>query len=130
MRFLVDASISPVVARRLQEAGHDAVHVGEVLRLDVADDVIFEYARRDERVIVAADTNFGELLARRRVSRPSVVLLHRQMRRRPTEQAAVLLANLAEVEEDLLADAVVVIEDRRVRVRGLPILGPTAAEGG
>jgi predicted nuclease of predicted toxin-antitoxin system len=31
MRFLVDASLSPVVAQELRQADHDAVHVGDVL---------------------------------------------------------------------------------------------------
>jgi hypothetical protein len=46
MRFLVDASMSPVVVQELGTAGHDAVHVGEVLRLDAPDADILEYAAR------------------------------------------------------------------------------------
>jgi predicted nuclease of predicted toxin-antitoxin system len=101
MRFLVDASMSPVVVQELREAGHDAVHVGEVLRLDAPDVDILEHAVRDARVIVAADTDFGDLLAARQVTEPSVVLFHRQTGRRPREQAALLLANLPSVESDL-----------------------------
>jgi hypothetical protein len=82
MRFLVDASMSPVVVRELREAGHDAVHVGEALRLDAPDADILEHAARDGRVIVAADTDFGDLLASREAAEPSVVLFHRQTGRR------------------------------------------------
>lgn len=78
MRFLVDASMSPVVVQELREAGHDAVHVGEVLRLDAPDVDILEHAVREGRVIVAADTDFGDLLAARQGAEPSVVLFHRQ----------------------------------------------------
>ena len=105
----------------LREAGHDAVHVGDVLRLNAPDADILENAARDERVIVAADTDFGELLANRQAAEPSVVLFHRQTGRRPREQAALLLANLSSVEMDLRDGAVVVVEERRVRVRPLPI---------
>ena len=121
MRFLVDASMSPVVVEVLREAGHDAVHVGEVLRLNAPDVDILEHAARDERVIVAADTDFGDLLASRQAAEPSVVLFHRQTGRRPREQVALLLANLSSVELDLRDGAVVVVEERRVRVRPLPI---------
>lgn len=124
MRFLVDASMSPVVVQELRRAGHDAVHVGEVLRLDAPDADILEHAARDARVILAADTDFGELLAAQQVAEPSVVLFHRQAGRRPREQAALLLANLAAVEADLGSGAVVVVEERRVRVRALPITEP------
>lgn len=124
MRFLIDASMSPVVVQELRRAGHDAVHVGEVLRLDAPDADILEYAARDARVLVAADTDFGDLLAARQGTEPSVVLFHRQAGRRPREQAALLLANLPAVESDLAAGAVVVIEERRLRVRALPITTP------
>jgi hypothetical protein len=73
---------------------------------------------------VAADTDFGGLLASRRAAEPSVVLFHRQTGRRPREQAALLLANLPAVEADLRDGAIVVIEERRVRVRSLPIDAP------
>ncbi|TVR34991.1 MAG: hypothetical protein EA388_08010 [Nitriliruptor sp.] len=124
MRFLVDASMSPVVVQELLGAGHDAVHVGEVLRLDAPDVVILEHAARDARVVVAADTDFGELLAARRTAEPSAVLFHRQTGRRPREQAALLLANLPAVEADLRSGAIVVVEEGRVRVRTLPITEP------
>jgi predicted nuclease of predicted toxin-antitoxin system len=124
MRFLIDASMSPVVVQELRTAGHDAVHVGEVLRLDAPDVDIVEHAARDRRVVVAADTDFGDLLASRQTSGPSVVLFHRQTGRRPREQAALLLANLAAVETDLRDGAIVVVEERRVRVRALPITEP------
>ncbi|MGM0618814.1 MAG: DUF5615 family PIN-like protein [Actinomycetota bacterium] len=105
----------------LREAGHDAVHVGEVLRLNAPDVGILEHAARDERVIVAAGPDFGELLASRQAAEPSVLLFHRQTGRRPREQAALLLADLSSVEMDLRDGAVVVVEERRVRVRPLPI---------
>lgn len=114
----------PVVAQELRQAGLDAVHVGDVLSLATPDAEILEHAARDTRVIVAADTDFGELLAMRQVSPPSVVLFHRQTGRRSREQAALLLANLPEVEAKLDAGAIVVVEERRLRVRALPITEP------
>ncbi len=111
----------PVVVGVLREAGHDAVHVGEVLHLTAPDVDILEHAAREERVVLAADTDFGDLLASRQAAKPSVVLFHRQTGRRPREQAALLLANLASVESDLQGGAIVVVEERRVRVRPLPI---------
>jgi predicted nuclease of predicted toxin-antitoxin system len=118
--------MSPVVVQELRLAGHNAVHVGEVLRLDAPDEDILEHAARDARVIVAADTDFGALLAARQVAQPSVVLFHRQTGRRPREQAALLLANLATVESDLREGAVVV--DAHVReVDGAGHMGPLLA---
>ena len=121
MRFLVDASMSPVVVQALRTAGHDAVHLGEVLRLNAPDADILEQAAGEHRVVVAADTDFGELLAASEAAEPSVVPFQRQTGRRPAEQAVLLLANLPSVELELQGGAVVVVEERRVRVRPFPM---------
>ena len=77
-------------------------------------------AWQDGRVVVAVDTDFGELLALGRHTDPSVVLLRRAPHR-PTEQASLLLAGLAAAEEELAEGAIVVVSPGTVRVRALPI---------
>jgi predicted nuclease of predicted toxin-antitoxin system len=123
VRLLIDNALSPVVATRLGEAGHDVVHVRELGLGNAPDDVIFDVASDQSRVLVSADTDFGTLLARRKSARPSVVLLRRSSQRRPELQAASLLANLPAVKNEFDAGAVVVIEDARIRVRALPFGG-------
>jgi predicted nuclease of predicted toxin-antitoxin system len=93
VRFLVDASLSPSVVGSLNDAGHDAVHVGHVLPLNAPDDVVFDAAVEQQRVIVTADTDFGEILARRQASIPSVVLF-RTPGGRPSARAQLLLDHL------------------------------------
>lgn len=125
MNFLVDNALSPLIAERLRQAGHDAVHVRDC-GLAAADDVIiFERGAREDRIIVSADTDFGTLLAMRHDPKPSVILFRGATPRRPEGQAALLLANLPAIEGDLQIGAVVVIEPHRLRVRPLPIVsGP------
>ncbi len=81
---------------------------------------IMGWAARDQRVVVSADTDFGELLAVTNQSRPSVVLLRRQGNRRASEVADLLMLNLPAVEEDLNRGAIVVLDADRIRVRALP----------
>jgi predicted nuclease of predicted toxin-antitoxin system len=123
MRFLVDNALSPQVAKGLIAAGHDAVHVRDVGLASAVDALILEHAAREDRIVLSADTDFGTLLAVRQESKPSVVLFRGATPRQPAAQVTLLMANLPQVEADLLAGAIVVIEPARIRIRSLPILG-------
>lgn len=124
MKFFVDESLSAEVSRRLNEAGHDARHVSDEGLLGAPDTEVMRTAKDSGRVVVAADTDFGELLALGRHPGPSVVLFRRAPHR-PEAQVALLLANLPEVEDSLLAGSIVVITAELMRVRHLPV-EPTA----
>jgi len=122
MRFLIDNALSPVVAEGLRQADHDAIHVRN-LGLAAADDkTIFEYADRDQRVIVSADTDFGTILAIRNVPKPSVILFRGATPRNPIDQAKLLIANLGEIAPSIENGAVVVLEPQRIRIRTLPMI--------
>ena len=120
MRFLLDENQSPKLVDLLGAASHDVVHVRDVGLSGDADPVIMEAARRDERIIISGDTDFGELLARTNAAKPSLILLRRQDHRRASEIAALIVLNLEAVADDLDAGAVVVFGQDRIRVRQLP----------
>lgn len=63
MKFLIDNALSPVLAKQLEEVGHDAAHVRDYDMQAAADEEILVRAQREERVVVSADTDFGTLLA-------------------------------------------------------------------
>lgn len=120
MKFLLDECLSARLSVLLTDAGHDAIHVRDLNLLGSTDDEVMRAALTEARVLVSADTDFGELLASGRSLGPSLILFRRS-RRVAEEQIAVLLANLTDVEEDLDVGAVVVLAEDRIRVRRLPL---------
>ncbi len=122
MKFLLDSNLSHRVAQLLRDSGLDAAHVRDYDLRHATDLIIVEFARRHLFVLVSEDTDFGELLARQCTVAPSFVLLRTYEPMTPDEQAAVLLANLPRLHDDLNQGAIVVIERSRLRVRRLLVL--------
>lgn len=120
MRFLVDESLSRRVAELLRHADHDAVHVGDLGLLGTPDDEVMAAARSSDRVLITVDTDFGGLLAFAHESTPSAILVRRAPHRTES-QVQLLLAALPEVEQHLIAGALVVLSPGQARIRLLPI---------
>jgi predicted nuclease of predicted toxin-antitoxin system len=121
VRFLLDENLSPLVCGPLIASGHEAVHVRDLGLSGAPDRVVLERADQDGRVVISSDTDFGQLLARSGASAPSVIMFRREEHRRAAAQASLILANLEQVQADLEAGAIVVLQATRVRVRRLPV---------
>ena len=129
MKFLIDNALSPDVAVSLRLAGHDAAHVRDRGIQHADDETVFACATTEERIIVSADTDFGRILARRALKKPSVIIFGRGVERRPERQVALLLGNLPGVADALEAGSVATFEQTRIRIHVLPLLGNPATPG-
>lgn len=121
MNLLVDANLSPAVAEQLRDAGYDAMHVADVGLATAIDPDIVDYADDQGVVIVTVDTDFPMLLALRRADSPSVVLLRGVNELAPDDHAALVIANLPAVANDLQSGAIVSLGPDHLRVRSLPL---------
>lgn len=121
MKLLLDANLSPEVGRRLNEAGHDAIHVADIGLLTATDPVILQAAAKEERVLLTADSDFGALLALGSLASPSVLLLRSADHLRPAEQAELIAINLPSISAELARGAIASLTRDRLRVRELPI---------
>jgi predicted nuclease of predicted toxin-antitoxin system len=92
--FLLDECISSRLAQLLVDAGHDVVHVSDHDLAGHVDDEVLAAARDDKRVLVSADTDFGELLVMGGLALPSLVLF-RQGNRGPEHEACHLASSFA-----------------------------------
>jgi predicted nuclease of predicted toxin-antitoxin system len=126
VKFLIDNALSPAVTRGLKQAGYDAIHVRELAMHKAEDEAIFGRAAVEDHIVVSADTDFGTLLAQRQAIKPSVILFRGRTNRRPESQVALLLSNLPALQTLLEKGAIVVFDERRLRVRSADLLEETA----
>jgi predicted nuclease of predicted toxin-antitoxin system len=81
MKFLADMGISPKTVAFLQSLGHDAEHLHHQGLDRLPDSSILEKARREARVLLTHDLDFGELIAASGTLSPSVIIFRlRNMR--------------------------------------------------
>ncbi len=104
----------------LRGLGHETIHLREEKLSRLADSDILEKARKEGRIVITFDLDFGDLLAAGGHSLPSVIIfrLHNQI---PSSVTPKLIEVVSCRADDLLSGALIIVEDTRYRVRRLPI---------
>lgn len=121
MKLLVDANLSPVVSERLRAAGIDASHVYDHDLGTASDRAIAVFAAAEGAAVISADSDFATNLALSGGVAPSLVLFRSVDKLIPTQQAALIIANLPTIEPELEAGAVVSMSPTHLRTRRLPL---------
>jgi predicted nuclease of predicted toxin-antitoxin system len=96
VRFLFDENLDVRFGRALADLGHDVEFVARIARSAI-DREVLDLAVREERVLVTADRDFGELVYAR--GRPHSGVLYLRLGRAPLRQRIERLA----AAEDVIA---------------------------
>ncbi len=120
MKFLADMGISPQVVDELHQKGHEAVHLLDEGLHRMTDGDILEKARRENRILLTHDLDFGELLAASGGNLPSVIIFRlKDMRAANVSRHVFSIIN--QQSEALNKGAVLSVTEQKVRIRTLPI---------
>jgi len=114
VRLLADEGIDAAIVARLRSNGHDVVYVAE-LSPGITDDAVLELANVDERILMTADKDFGELVFRLRRVAFGVLLV--RLPGLPSASKASAVAQVIGEHGDEMAGAFTVLSAGLVRIR-------------
>jgi predicted nuclease of predicted toxin-antitoxin system len=120
MKFVIDMNLSPKWRSVLQAEGWDSIHWSEVGSASAPDRTVIQWALDQQSVILTHDLDFGAILAATQAAGPSVVQVRTQDVR-PESLAPLLIPLLRQYEGELVAGALLVVDEAHFRVRLLPL---------
>lgn len=120
MKVLIDMNLSPAWCPVLRNGGLEVAHWSHLGDPRATDDSIFERARLEHWVLLTQDLDFPQLLHQAASAGPSVILLRVRDELDVVHQRR-LLSLMHQFRSELERGALMVIDDRRARVRSLPI---------
>lgn len=113
MRFLANENFPLGSVRELREAGHDVVAVIENAP-GAKDTEVLSRAARKGRMVLTFDRDYGELIYRRRLPRPTGILYLRFDPRTPREPSQ-YVQRLLEAQDIVLEGKFTIVERARIR---------------
>jgi predicted nuclease of predicted toxin-antitoxin system len=120
VKLLLDQGLPRTAAAELATLGWDVVHAGDIGMSAAADQEILRRALAEQRVVVTLDADFHTILALENASSPSVIRV-RIEGLRGADFAALIQRVVRVCEADLVAGALVTVNESGVRVRALPV---------
>ncbi len=117
LKLLLDMNLSPKLAPELTAAGYECVHWSAP---DADDREIVEHAKASRDVIITNDLDFGAILAETGLDFPSIMLLRHSNLSIPFLLPRII-NTLRKCENDLIEGALLVVDERRIRTRSLPL---------
>ncbi len=116
LRFLADEGFSFGIISVLREKGYNIKWIGEIAA-GISDRAVYQIAKKEDRVILTEDKDFGELAIRFKLKTSGVVLLRISSKEKELRQKRVF--ELLERFPDKLEGHLVVINPEKFRFRKL-----------
>jgi predicted nuclease of predicted toxin-antitoxin system len=119
MKFLFDQSADFRLIDHLRSLGHDVTAISRNYPHSLADEDVLSLARQEQRILVVADRDFGELIYNQRLEHAGVLFF-----RLPGAQLQTKIEHLDRVlqehADDLAAGEFVVVAPGNIRVASRP----------
>ena len=113
MKFLVDSCISKFAVDALRRKNHDVVWIPEEKK-DPGDAAILDRAFREDRILVTADKDFGDLIFVFQEPHPTIIRL---VNIRAKQHGEKILYVIEKYIKDLSYKPLITVETYRVRIK-------------
>jgi predicted nuclease of predicted toxin-antitoxin system len=120
MKILIDMNLSPSWENYLAEEGFECVHWSKIGKGNEPDSILFEFAKKNDYLILTHDLDFEAILAHTKENGPSVVQI-RSNNITPAVYGKKLVSAIKQAEAYLKEGALVIIDETRSRIRVLPL---------
>lgn len=120
LKFVVDMNLSPEWVTELTGHGWSAVHWSTVGAPRAEDSAIMAWARANGHAVFTHDLDFGTALALTHATAPSVLQV-RSQNVLPEHMGRLVISTIRQHADALAAGALVVVEEKKSRVRVLPL---------
>ena len=111
-RFLVDESVGKKFADVLKNSGADVLFGGDSMP-ELADEDVLSFANKENRILITADKDFGELVFKLNMSARGIIFL-RTLTRDPEERFELVKDVLDKSEGKFI-----VVKEGQIRIRRL-----------
>jgi|SRR3972149_8092468 len=116
-RFVIDEDMPRSTGKILREQGYDVKDIRDYGLRGATDEKIYEFAQLERAVILTGDRDFGNILRFPLGDHFGIVIAHFPNEMLTAEINNHLLERFKEISEDDFKGNVIVIEERKIRIR-------------
>jgi predicted nuclease of predicted toxin-antitoxin system len=113
-KFIADEGFSFPITSILREKGYDVIWIGDVAP-GVDDAKVFEISRKEGRIILTEDKDFGELAIRFKCKTSGIILLRIEPEQKELREEKML--ELFRDFSDKLKGHLIIVDEQKIRFR-------------